>query len=61
VTAGSPQADHLRRQALEGQVIGGRVAGEHLGGYGSAPAGHPVPGLRATGGGSGKVGGSSVR
>ena len=61
VTAGSPQADILRRQALEGQVIGRRVAGEYLGGFGSASAGHPVPGLRATGGGSGKVGGSSAR
>ena len=41
MTAGSPQADHLRRQALEGQIIGRRVAGESLGGFGVVSPVHP--------------------
>jgi hypothetical protein len=43
VNASRPQQAQLWRQALEGQGIPCRVAGESLGGFGVVYPGHPGP------------------
>ena len=45
MTASGPQQAQLWRQALEGQGIRCRVAGDYLGDFGVVYPGHPAPEL----------------